>query len=115
MSLYGYYITETFIKSNKLKQINKDLIEKIDGKYPWYFINIMELKSTINSKYNITLYGFDKEPQHPKSEGILSHRSNMSIIHKLYDNSINRSIDKNDLDESIRKYATYNKGAKYKK
>lgn len=105
----------SIFSNNKIKELNKELLEKIDGKYPWYFINIMQLNDGfgIKSESIISLYGFDKEPQHNNKDGILGY-SNIKIIHKLYENKLNGSINKDDLDKELRRYTKYNSGATYK-
>ena len=119
MPIYGdsiFSINEALF-NDKMKQINKELSEKIDGKYPWYFINITELQdsfSRLKTITQITLYGFDEEPKHGKNEGIINGLSNQKIVHQLYEKTINRYHDRNDLDSDLRRYTKYNKGAAYK-
>ena len=113
LTIYGQYIEEAFF-NGKMKQVNKDLLDKIDDKYPWYFINLMELKGTMKSDTKITLYGFDEEPKHSKGEGILSGPSNQKIVHQLYEKTISGYHSKDDLDASLKRYAKYNTGAAYK-
>ena len=119
MSIYGesIFLNESLFKG-KIGQVNEELFEKIDGKYPWYFINMTELQdsfSRLKTTTMITLYGFDEEPKHTKNEGIVNGTSNQKIVHKLYEKTINGSYGKNDLDKNLKRYTTYNKGASYKK
>ena len=116
MFIYGdsiFSINESLFKGG-MNQVNKELIDKIDGKYPWYFINITELKGILKTETKITLYGFDEEPKHGKNEGIINGISNQKIVHQLYEKTINGYHNKNELDSNLRRYTTYNKGASYK-
>lgn len=115
MSIYGQYIIKESFFNNKINQVNKELLDKIDGKYPWYFINMTELKDILKTETKITLYGFDEEPKHGKDEGIINGPSNQKIVHQLYEKTIGGYHSKNELDPNLRRYTAYNRGAAYKK
>lgn len=44
MSIFDMYIQEAYMTEaalfSKMKAVNKELLDKIDGKYPWYFIQL---------------------------------------------------------------------------
>ena len=90
-------------KYGQAKKINEELANKINSTdYPWYFINLTELKGTLSSTIDINLYGLDEEPVN----GI-----DKSKPHHLYNKKAKGFHGTDSLNPSLRKYTKYNKGA----